>query len=141
MVARVVAYALEYQEGIAFSPGIGATDEPAVAIKGLDGTYTAWIDIGAPNSDRLHRAAKLAQRVAVYCHRGAEVVFQQLTLAPIFRGEEVSFYSFDSEFIADVVASLERRNEISLSRSDQTLYVNINGTDLSSRITERHLNG
>ena len=141
MVARVVAYALEYGDGISFSAGIGATDEPALAIKGLDGAYAAWIEIGAPNADRLHRAAKRAQRVAVYCHRSAEVVFQQLTASPIFRGDEVSFYSFDNDFISELVAQLERRNELSLSRSDQTVYVNINGTDISSRITERRLIG
>lgn len=139
MVARVLAYALEYSEGIAFSAGIGATDEPALAIKSLDGAWNAWIDIGAPNSDRLHRAAKLARRVAVYCHRSAEVVFQQLSQSPIFRGDEVSFYSFDDDFISDLVGVLDRRNEVSVSRSDQTIYVHINGTDLSSRVTERRL--
>jgi uncharacterized protein YaeQ len=141
MAARVVAYALEYAEGIAFSAGIGATEDPALAIKALDGTYTAWIDIGAPNADRLHRAAKLAKRVAVYCHRSAEVVYQQLSQSPIFRGDEIAFYSFDNEFIADLVGALDRRNALSVSRSDQTVYVQINGTDLSSRITERRLKG
>jgi uncharacterized protein YaeQ len=47
MIGRVVAFALEYDEGIAFSPGIGATEDPAISIKGFDGAYKAWIDIGA----------------------------------------------------------------------------------------------
>jgi uncharacterized protein YaeQ len=139
MMARVVAFALEYGEGIAFSPGIGATEDPAIAIKGLDGAFSAWIDVGAPSVERIHRAAKVARRVAVYCHRSAEVVYQQLTSAPVFRGEEVAFYSFDDGFISSLVATLDRRNEMTLSRSDGTLYVQSNGRDLSSMLIERHL--
>ena len=139
MMGRVVAYSLEYGEGISFSPGIGATDDPAISIKGLDGRYQAWIDVGAPNAERLHRAAKLAQRVAVYCHRSSDVVYLQLTQTPIFRGEDVAFYSFNNDFISDLVSTLDRRNEVTISRSDGTLYVQSNGRDLSSPLVERRL--
>ncbi len=139
MMARVVAFALEYGEGIAFSPGIGATEDPAISIKGYDGTYKAWIDVGAPNAERLHRAAKLAQRVAVYCHRSADVVYQRLIQAPIFRGESVAFYSFEDDFISNLVATLDRRNELAISRSDSTLYVQSNGQSHSSPLVERYL--
>jgi uncharacterized protein YaeQ len=139
MMARVMAFTLEYGEGISFSPGIGATEDPAISLKGLDGSYRAWIDVGAPNADRLHRAAKMAERVAVYCHRSADVVYQQLTQAPIFRGDEVVFYSFDHGFIPGLVTTLDRRNEMTISRSDGTLYVQSNGRDLSSLLLERRL--
>jgi len=139
MIGRVVAFALEYDEGIAFSPGIGATEDPAISIKGFDGAYKAWIDIGAPSAERLHRAAKLAQRVAVYCHRSADVVYQRLTQTPIFRGESVAFYSFENDFISHLVRTLDRRNEMTISRSDSTLYVQSNGQHLSSSLTERRL--
>jgi uncharacterized protein YaeQ len=139
MMARVVAFTLEYGEGISFSPGIGATEDPAIAINGLDGTFTAWIDVGAPSAERIHRAAKAARRVAVYCHRSAKVVYQQLTTAPVFRGEEVAFYSFEEGFISSLVGTLDRRNEVTISRSDGTLYVQCNGQDLSSLLVERRL--
>jgi len=139
MMARVMAFALEYGEGISFSPGIGAAEEPAISVKGLDGSCQAWIDVGAPNAGRLHRAAKMAERVAVYCHRSAEVVHQQLMQAPIFRGDEVVFYSFDESFISGLVSTLDRRNEMALSRSDGVLYVQLNGRDLSSPLFERRL--
>jgi len=139
MMVRVIAFSLEYGEGISFSPGIGATEDPAIAIKGLDGTFTAWIDVGAPSAERIHRAAKAARRVAVYCHRSAEVVYQQLTTAPIFRGEEVAFYSFEEGFISSLAATLDRRNGVTISRNDGILYVQSNGRDFSSPLEERRL--
>ena len=35
MVTRVLAYCLEFEEGIAFSEGISSTDEPAVLVRDL----------------------------------------------------------------------------------------------------------
>ena len=40
MLTRVLAYCLEFEEGIAFSEGISSTDEPAVLVRDLTGTLT-----------------------------------------------------------------------------------------------------
>src|SRR5213592_3450237 len=69
MLTRVLAYCLEYTEGIEFTEGVSSGDEAAVLVKDLTGRITAWIEVGAPDAERLHRASKLASRVAVYTHR------------------------------------------------------------------------
>jgi uncharacterized protein YaeQ len=71
LLARVLAYCLEYTEGIALSNGLSAPDEPAIAVRDLTGVLKAWIDVGAPDAMRLHRASKAAPRVAVYAHKDA----------------------------------------------------------------------
>src|ERR687898_3661029 len=60
LVARVLAYCLEYREGIEFSRGLSDADEPPIAVRDLTGRLRAWIDVGTPSPDRLHREAKLA---------------------------------------------------------------------------------
>src|SRR5690349_14727799 len=68
--ARVLAYALEFEEGIQFSPGgLSDPDTPAIVVRDLTGTLQAWIEIGTPDAARLHRAAKAAPRVAVYVQK------------------------------------------------------------------------
>ncbi len=69
LVTRLFAYCLEYAEGIAFSKGLSDPDEPAISVRDLTGALQAWIDIGAPDAARLHKAAKAAPNVAVYVHR------------------------------------------------------------------------
>jgi uncharacterized protein YaeQ len=69
LVTRLLAYCLEYVEGIAFSKGLSDTDEPAITVRDLTGALQAWIEIGAPEAARLHKASKSARRVAVYPHR------------------------------------------------------------------------
>src|SRR6188768_1958505 len=56
---RTLAYCLCYEEGIAFSKGgLSDSDEPPVSIVDGTGVLRAWIDVGSPSADRLHRAAK-----------------------------------------------------------------------------------
>src|SRR2546430_6815164 len=58
MLTRVLAYCLEYTEGIALSNGLSEPHEPAIAVRDLTGVLKAWIDVGAPDAMRLHRASK-----------------------------------------------------------------------------------
>src|SRR5687768_2596897 len=69
MLARTLAYCLEYQDGIVLTDGVGAVDEPAVLARDLTGRITAWIEVGAPAPERLHKGSKQAPRCAVYAHR------------------------------------------------------------------------
>ena len=65
LVARLLAYCLEYQQGIEFSRGLSDADEPPIAVRDLTGAMRAWIDIGTPSADRLHKASKSTARVCV----------------------------------------------------------------------------
>src|SRR5213596_4278552 len=69
LVARLLAYLLEFAEGIEFSRGVSDPDEPAISVRDLTGAIKTWIDIGTPDAARLHRACKAALRVAVYTHK------------------------------------------------------------------------
>src|SRR5438094_2653221 len=58
LVTRILAYALEFREGIAFSSGLSDPDEPAISVRDLTGAIQSWIDIGIPDAARLHNASK-----------------------------------------------------------------------------------
>src|SRR5215204_193452 len=69
LLTRMLAYCLSYEEGIAFSKGgLSSTDEPPVSVRDATGLLVAWIDVGTPSAERLHRASKAASRVAVFTH-------------------------------------------------------------------------
>ncbi|MFI6867632.1 YaeQ family protein [Nocardia sp. NPDC050406] len=140
MLTRLLAYCLEYEEGIAFSGGgVSATDEPAVLVRDLTGRLTAWIDIGAPDADRIHRGSKLADRTAVYTHRDPAKVLAQLTGKRIHRAEDIPLYSFDRAFIDAAVTAIDRRNTVTVSVTERELYLEINGTSFGTTIEEHRL--
>ena len=134
MVTRVLAYCLEYQEGIAFSDGISSTDEPAVLVRDLTGTITAWIEVGAPDAARLHHGSKLAGRVVIYTNRDPERLLPQWAGKKIHQADAITLYSFDPGFIDDAVRPLERRNTMTVSVTERQLYLELNGATLSSEI-------
>ncbi|NKY36901.1 YaeQ family protein [Nocardia speluncae] len=140
LVTRLLAYCLEYEDGIAFSDGgVSSTDEPAVLVRDLTGQITAWIEVGAPDADRVHRGSKLAGRAAVYTHRDPSKVLAGLAGKRIHRGETIPLYSFGRTFVDAAAAALERRNSATLSVLERQLYLELNGTDLTAPIGEHKL--
>lgn len=115
LVTRVLAYCLEHEEGITFSEGISATDAPAVLVRDLGGKLLAWIEVGAPDAARLHTGSKAAERTKIYTHRDPAKVLAQWSGARIHRASEIVLHSFDPGFIDSAVATLERRNTITLT--------------------------
>jgi uncharacterized protein YaeQ len=134
LLTRVLAYCLEYAEGIAFSRGLSEPDQPAIAVRDLTGALRAWIEVGAPDAARLHKAAKAVPRVAVYSHRGEAQLRQQLAGEKIHRASELELYALDRDFVAALVQRLERRMAFALSVSGQHLYLTLGGETLAGRV-------
>ena len=139
MMTRVLAYCLEYEEGIAFSEGISSTDEPAVLVRDLTGALTAWIEVGAPDADRLHYGSKLAERTVVYTHRDPAKVMAPWAGKRIHRSDAIVLHSFDPGFVDAAVAALERRNTMTVSITERELYLDLNGTSVSTTIHDRRI--
>lgn len=136
MVTRLLAYCLEYDEVIGFSEGISATDEPAVLVRDATGRVTAWIEVGAPDAERLHRGSKLADRTVVYSHRDPARLLPTWAGKKIHRAASITLRTFDPGFVDAVAAAVVRRNTVALSLVDGQVYCDINGVSLSSALHE-----
>ncbi|HTH04663.1 MAG TPA: YaeQ family protein [Ilumatobacteraceae bacterium] len=139
MMTRVLAYCLEYEEGIVFSDGISSTDEPAVLVRDLTGALIAWIEVGAPDADRLHHGSKLAERTVVYTHRDPTKVMAPWAGKRIHRSDAIVLHSFDPGFIDAAVTAVERRNTMTVSITEGELYLDLNGTSMSTTIHDHRI--
>jgi len=134
LLTRVLAYCLEFAEGIGFSRGISAPDEPALSVRDLTGALKVWIDIGSPDAARLHKAAKAAPRVAVYTHKDPVQLLQQLAGERIHRAEALELYAIDRGLIAGLVQRLERRMHFDISVTDRHLFLSVGDATLSGAV-------
>ena len=139
LLTRLLGYCLEYTEGITFSNGLSDPGEPAIAVRDLTGGLQTWIDIGAPEGARLHKAGKAARRVVVYAHRDVDPWLARLKGERIHRAEAVEIYAMDRELIAALVLRLERRMEFDLAVAERTLYVTFGEESLSGTVEPRRL--
>ena len=139
LVTRLLAYCLEYGEGIAFSKGLSDPDEPAISVRDLTGVLQSWIDIGAPDAARLHKAAKAAPNVAVYVHRDPEQLLARLGSERIHRADALRICEVDRQLLAAFVARLDRRMDFDLAVSDGTIYLSLGEDTLTGVVTERRI--
>jgi len=135
LLVRVLAYCLEYREGIAFSKGgISSVDEPAISIHDLTGTRLAWIEVGAPSADRLHRASKAHPRVALYSDRRLDLLRSSLAGERIHRAAEILVTVFPPAFLRELETTLDRAVRWDVAKSDGHLYVTSGGKSFDAEI-------
>lgn len=137
MATRVLAYCLEYHEQLVFTKGLSDATEPALWSKHLDGRIMSWIEVGTPAAARLHKAAKISERVAVYTHKAASVLMHQLKGETIYRREEIPIYSFEPNFLSTIAQRIERRTRLNISRSERQIYLDIGGETFLSVLEEQ----
>jgi uncharacterized protein YaeQ len=135
LVARILAYCLEYTEGIAFSRGgLSDPDEPPLAVRDLTGTLQTWIDIGSPDAARLHKACKLAPRVAVYIHKDPTQFLRGLSGERIHRAGALELYALDRQLVSALAARLERRMAFAVSINEREIYLSIADATLTGAV-------
>jgi uncharacterized protein YaeQ len=137
LVTRILAYTLEYEEGIAFTQGLAASDEPAVWIRDLTGRLVTWIEVGTPDPARLHRASKAADRVVVYCHKDVEPYLRTLASQAVHAPEKITIIEVARTLVSALATALERRTRLVVSVNDGELYVDIGGDPLTGLLV-RH---
>lgn len=136
LVARVLARALEHGEGLEFSKG-GVSDdtEPALVQRDLRGDLRAWIEIGAPTPDRLHKATKASPRVVVYTWKAPEAQVAAILERDVHKAETIELNALAPEWLDAIAKTLDRNNTWELSVSGGVLYLTIKGTLYEGTVT------
>jgi uncharacterized protein YaeQ len=139
MLVRILAYCLEYQEGIALTEGVSSGNEPALVVRDLTGRITGWIEVGMPDAERLHRGSKLAGRVAVYTHRDVRQLMGNLNGQHIHRSEDIPIRAFDRMLVEEIAAHLDRRISMSLSVTGGELFLTLGDESWTLPLVEHRL--
>lgn len=140
LLTRVLAYCLEYTEGIAFSRGgISDPTEPAVVVKDLAGGWQSWIEIGAPDAARLHLASKASPRVALYTHKQPHILLRGYEGQRIHRAAQVEVHAVDRALLASLATHLDRRTAWTITVTDRQLFVDVGGASYHGAVERLRL--
>lgn len=122
MMARVMAYCLNFQEFLSFTKGLSEIDDPDIWVRTLDDQLILWVDIGEPAYDRVKKATRLARAVKVYSfNTKADVWWEQGKTK--FSDLHASFYRFDNQSIQNLAGLVERTTEMSVTITGHSAYV------------------
>jgi len=123
---RTLAYCLSYEDGIAFSKGgLSDADEPPVSIHDPTGVFLAWIDVGSPSADRLHRASKAAGRVALFTATELVLLNREAASRKIHALEDIAVFLLEASFLDRLEQHLQKHFEFELVRTGEELYVTL----------------
>jgi uncharacterized protein YaeQ len=135
LLTRLLAYALSYEEGLAFSKGLSTADEPAIWKKDPGGRILLWIDVGNPAAERLHKASKAADRVVVFTHHDPRLLQREARTRAIHDVENIEVYAVAPAFLAEIEPHLDRHTKLALVRTGEQLYVTAGEQSIEGTLT------
>ena len=132
MMVRVVAFALNAHENLAFTKGLSTQDEPDLWNKSLSDEVELWIDLGQPDEKRIRQACGKAKQVMIYGYQNRQA-------GPWFKGIEPGLGRFKNLNIiqipseqAEALESLVSKSmSLEVSIQDGELFISNEDTQLS----------
>lgn len=121
--ARLAAFALAWEPGLAFGRGVSATDEPAAWAHSADGRVLRWIDVGQPEGRRLVRASRRAEAVSVFTFGSGVERWWEGQRGELAGIGNLEVTALGRELIDGLVAGLARTIRWSFTLSGGTLFV------------------
>jgi uncharacterized protein YaeQ len=123
LVARLLAYAIFHEQELTFTKGICATDEPDLWVKRGDGRVRFWVEVGLPEADRIIKASRHSERVALLACGRALASWDQQHLPKLENVANLTVISIDQAFINKLVSKLERSINWSITITEGTFYL------------------
>lgn len=135
LVVRLLAYALFFEPDLTFTKGVGAGDEPDLWVIGPDGRVVTWIEVGLPDPDRLIKASRHSGRVILLACSPSRLRWVEQHLATLAVFPNITVLCLDQLFLNKLAASLQRSIAWSLTITEGSLYLGVDGETLESTIT------
>jgi uncharacterized protein YaeQ len=134
LVARLLAYAIFHEPELTFTKGISATDEPDLWVKRADDRVRLWVEVGLPEPDRIIKASRHSERVALLACGRTLAIWDQQQLPKLEKLANLTVLSLDQALIASLATRLERSIAWSATITEAMLYLTIGEETLESAI-------
>ena len=110
VMVRLLAFALNASEDLAFGRGISTDDEPDLWRRDLTGQIEQWIEVGQPDESRLRKACGRAREVRVYAFSGrSAAIWWQKNADALKRLSNLQVFEIPAE-ASERLAALATRN-------------------------------
>lgn len=134
LVARLLAYAIFYEDDLTFTKGLCAADEPDLWIRGGDGRVQLWLEVGVPDAERIVKASRHSEKVALLACGRALPSWEQQQLPKLAALSNLTVVTIDQPFLAAVVQRLERAISWSITITEGSCYLTIGSETLETTV-------
>jgi len=122
VMVRLLAFALNAHEHLAFGKGLSDTDEPDLWQRDLTGAIEHWIEVGQPDDKRLLRACGRASRVTVYAYGNrAELSWKPLA-GKLERAKNLAVWRIPAAAVQALESLADRNMQLQCTVQEGQLY-------------------
>lgn len=140
LLTRTIAYCLSYEDGIAFSKGgLSSAEEAPVSVYDPTGRQRAWIDVGAPSAERLHKASKAVERITIFTSTDPAMLQREAAAKGVFGAADIAIFPIDPEFLDALEPLVDRNTSLEVLHTSGHLYVTVGATTLEAALTRTSL--
>jgi uncharacterized protein YaeQ len=131
LTARVLAFGLWAEEGLAFTRGLSTTEEPDLWQHLPSGEIAHWIEVGQPEAQRVRKACGRAPRVSVLAYGKSASTWWGNQGGEISPLDRATVWQLPWTEVQAAAALVERNATLSLSIAGGTLYLDDGARSLS----------
>lgn len=124
MMVRIIAFALNANDNLAFTRGLSTDDEPSLWQKSLSDDIERWIDLGQTDEKRIRKACGRARQVVIYTYntRSADVWWEQIH-EKLERFDNLSVVQFATDPGQDLTSLARRNMRLQCTIQDDQLWI------------------
>src|SRR4051812_49027919 len=122
MMVRLLAFALNAHEHLAFGKGLSDTDEPDLWQKDLTGAIAHWIEVGQPDDKRLLRACGRAERASVYAYGASAELWWRPIAEKLARAKNLAVWRVPAEASRDLAKLAARNMQLQCTVQDGQIW-------------------
>ena len=128
MMVRLLAFALNADEGLDFGRGLSSEDEPDLVKRDLTGAIDLWIDVGLPDERAIRKAAGRARQVKVYAYGGrSAALWWAQTESALARLRNVTVVEIPDSVAASLTSLAQRNMRFDCTIQDAQVWLAANG--------------
>ena len=123
MMARLLAFALNASEALAFGKGLSSEDEPDIWEKDLTNAIQLWIEVGLPDEKAVRKACGRAAQVRIYTYgRGSERWWQDVQ-SGLSRPDNLAVIELPQAATQAMAALAQRTLQLQCTVQDGTVWL------------------
>jgi len=140
LMVRLLAFALNAHEFLAFGKGLSDDDEPDLWQKDLTGAIDVWIEIGQPDEQRIRQACGRARQVIVYSYSGrsAEIWWDKIGPA-LERSKNLSVIDVPARCVQQIATLANRNMQLQCLIQDGQIQLMGDDTSVEIELVTRRL--
>ena len=123
MMVRILAFALNAHERLAFGRGLSDVDDPDLALRDLTGAIEQWIEVGQPDDRTVLKACGKATAVLVYAYASSTQLWWKQTGPKLERARNLKVYGLEPEAVRQLGKMAARNMRLQCTIQDGDIWM------------------